>query len=533
MNRWHRFNQLDGASIGRTLRNFPASEPLMRIRTLAFFTASLFVTLLAVVSPSLYAADLDPNPPKVETLKPAAPAKSQKYERVTFKAAPGPLSEGAVTHDWKTFLGPTHNGFSTETKLIQSFPKDGPKVVWELETGSGYASPSIQGEHLVYPHRIANEVVIECLHPATGEKYWEHRYPTTYRDRYGYSDGPRASPVIDGERVYLLGVEGNLICLEMATGRVIWQRNINKDFGVKQDFFGTVGTPLLQDDRLIINVGGEGGPCVVAFHKLTGRVIWTAGKNNWGPSYASPIPATFHGQRRVLVFAGGDSDPATGGLLSVNPADGKVDFEFPWRSTKYESVNASCPVAIGNQVFISATYRAGSALLKINRDFTQSTVWTMRDREHNTDGDLLGIHWNTPIVKDGYLYAFDGRNEPDASLVCVDVKSGKVVWREEPEWDEMIELNGREQKVTVSTLRGSLLHVDGRFLCQGELGHLLWLDLSPNGYREISRCRPFLARYTWALPVISRGLVYISQNSHDVVTKKGPRLICYDFRAEQ
>jgi outer membrane protein assembly factor BamB len=146
---------------------------------------------------------------------------------------------------------------------------------------------------------------------------------------------------------------------------------------------------------------------------------------------------------------------------------------------------------------------------------------------------MLGIHWNTPVVKDGHLYAFDGRNEPDASLVCVNLKTGTVVWREEPEWEETIELNGRKQKLTLSTLRGNLLLVDGRFLCQGELGHLLWLDLSPAGYKEVSRCRPFFGRYTWALPVISRGLVYINQNSPDPLSKTRPRLICYDFRANE
>lgn len=500
---------------------------------LAVMMSVLQVCLLVRTATATAADVVDPNPPQLRSLLAIDAPAPKEYARVTFHKAPRPLPAGAVTHDWKTFLGPHHNGVSDETKLIQSFAADGPQPVWELATGNGYASPSIQGDYLVYPHRIEDDVIIECLHPVNGTKYWDHRYSTDYRDRYGYSDGPRASPVIDGNRVYTLGVEGQLICLELKTGRVIWQRNINQDFGVKQDFFGTVGTPLLQDGNLVINVGGENGPCVAAFNRTTGRLVWTAGENNWGPSYASPIPATLQGKARVLVFAGGDSDPATGGLLCIDPASGKVDFEFPWRSKKYESVNASCPVAIGNQVFISATYRAGSALIKVNPDFSPTTVWTMGDREHNTDDDMLGIHWNTPVVKDGYLYAFDGRNEPDASLVCVDTKTGMVVWRETPEWDEMIELNGEQRKITLSTLRGNLLHVDGRFLCQGELGHLQWLDLSPDGYREISRCRPFFARYTWALPVISRGLVYISQNSADVLSKTGPRLVCYDFRAPE
>jgi len=478
------------------------------------------------------AADVsDPSPPEVQKLEPVAAPSAVAYDRVTFHAAPKPLPAGAVTQDWPTFLGPTRNAVSGETRLLKNFSEGTPKIVWELETGNGYASPSIVGKYLVYPHRVGQEVLIECLHPETGRQYWQFRYPTSYEDRYGYSDGPRASPIIEGDRVWIMGVEGQFFCLELATGRPIWQRSINQEFGVSQDFFGTVGTPLLEGDLLIVNVGGQQGPCVAAFHKHTGRLVWTAGKNNWGPSYASPMPATIHGQRRVFVFAGGDSDPPTGGLLSLNPANGKVDFEFPWRSRKYESVNAMCPIVVGNQVFISATYRTGSALLEIRPDFKAETVWTMTDREHNTENGSLGIHWGTPIVRDGHLYAFDGRNEPDASLVCVDLKAGQVVWRESPEWDEDVTLNDEKQKLTVSTLRGSLVHADGHFLCLGELGHLLWLDLTPRGYREVSRTWLFGARYSWAPPVISRGLVYVSQNMRDLLTKKNSRLICYDLRA--
>lgn len=476
------------------------------------------------------AADaLDPAPPKVRTLEPAKAPAPAKYDRVTFHEAPKALPKGAVTQDWPTFLGPTRHAVSTETKLLKKFPKGGPKAVWELSKGIGYASPSIQGDYLVFPHRVKNEVIVECLHPATGEKYWEHRYPTEYEDRYGYGSGPRASPVLDGDRVYLLGVEGQFICLDLPTGRVIWERNINKEFSVKQDFFGTVGTPLLEGNLLIINVGAPDGPCVVGFDKLTGKVAWQAGKQ-WGPSYASPMPGTIHGQRRVFVLAGGESNPATGGLLSINPTNGKVDFEFPFRSKKYESVNASCPLIVENSVMISATYRTGTTLLKLAPDFKPSTAWKMSDREHNEGEDEMGLHWTTPVFKDGHVYAFDGRNEPDASLVCVDHAKGKVVWRKVPEWKDKLTLNGQSQELDMSTLRGSLLWVDGRFLCLGELGHLLWMDLTPQGYKELDRAWIVAARETWVLPIVSHGLLYVTQNTPDLITRKGPRLLCFDLR---
>ena len=230
-----------------------------------------------------------------------------------------------------------------------------------------------------------------------------------------------------------------------------------------------------------MNVGAPGGPCVVGFDKTTGREVWRAGKD-WGPSYASPVPAVVHGKRRVFVFAGGESNPPTGGLMSIDPSNGRVDFAFPWRSRSYESVNASCPVVFDNKVFISASYRTGGALVEIRPDFTHRQVWTTQE---------FGLHFNTPVYRDGYLYGFDGRNEPDASLACVDAANGKVVWRETPEWTETIEAGGQRQTQVVGTYRGSLLAVDGQFLCLGELGHLLWLDLTPKGYKEVSRARLF------------------------------------------
>ena len=150
----------------------------------------------------------DPAPPVVEKLAPMDPLPPRPNPDVTFRSKPKPLPPDAVTHDWKSFLGPTHNAISTETKLLPKFPRKGPKLVWEMKTGEGYSSPAIAGTRLVYLHRVGNEERVECLHPETGERYWKFPYPTKYRDRYGYSSGPRASPVIDGDYVYTYGAQG-------------------------------------------------------------------------------------------------------------------------------------------------------------------------------------------------------------------------------------------------------------------------------------------------------------------------------------
>jgi outer membrane protein assembly factor BamB len=431
---------------------------------------------------------------------------------------PKPLSAGAVTHDWPSFLGPTHDAVSTETRLSRTLP---PPLIWEYGKGTSYTSPAIVGDSLVHLHRIGDEEIVECLHAETGARRWQFRYPTAFEDRYGYNNGPRASPVIHAGRVYTTGAEGKVHCFDLDAGKLVWRRDLRAEYKVPQDFFGTASTPLVEGQVLVLNVGAPGGPCVAALALDTGREVWRAGRE-WGPSYASPVPAVVHGRRRVFVFAGGESDPPTGGLMSIDPANGRVDFSFPWRSRSFESVNASCPVVFDNKVFISASYRTGGALVEILPDFTHRVLWRTQE---------FGLHFNTPIYRNGYLYGFDGRNEPDASLACIDAATGKPVWREVPEWTETLGGRGGGRQQVLGTYRGSLLAADGHFLCLGEMGHLLWMDLTPKGYREISRAWLFAARESWALPVLSRGLLYVTQNTRDTLNGTGPRLLCYDLRA--
>ena len=207
----------------------------------------------------------------------------------------------------------------------------------------------------------------------------------------------------------------------------MWKRDLRAEYKVPQDFFGTASTPLVEGRLLILNVGAPGGPCVVGLGQSDGARSRGARATNGDRATRRRFRPSIHGKRRVFVFAGGESEPPTGGLMSIDPATGHVDFVFPWRSRTHESVNASCPVVFDNKVFISASYRTGSALVEVRPDFTHRVVWTTQE---------FGLHFNTAIYRDGYLYGFDGRNEPDASLACVDAATGKVVWRETPEWTE-------------------------------------------------------------------------------------------------
>lgn len=464
----------------------------------------------------------DPAPPRIYTPKSIVPLVPKSYPEVTFHRAPASLVPDAMSHDWESFLGPTHNAISSETKLVKSWPTTGPPLIWEMNSGSGYSSPAISKGYLVYFHRLGNREVVECLEAETGRRFWQFSYHTDYEDRYGYNNGPRATPVIADGRVYTYGASGQLHCLKLDTGQLYWKRDLLREFGVPQDFFGATATPLIEGSYLIITLGKPDGPTVIALEKNTGKLAWGAG-TQWGPSYASPVSATIHGKRRVFIFAGGESRPPTGGLIVLDPEDGSVDFTFPWRSRSYESVNASSPVVIGDNVFLSASYRTGSILLRISPDFTPSVVWKTKE---------VGLHWNTAVHKDGYLYAYDGRNESDASIVCLDLKTGKVAWRKTPEWNEIVTYHDAQRTFNVGTLRGSLLWADGFFVALGELGHLLSLELTPMGYKEIARSWLFSARQTWNLPVLSHGLLYVTQNKHSIFDRTPPRLLCYDLRGQ-
>ncbi|MGV3720517.1 MAG: PQQ-binding-like beta-propeller repeat protein, partial [Actinomycetota bacterium] len=463
---------------------------------------------------------VDPAPPKVQALAPIAEPAARKQEELTFHAAPKPLAAGAVTHDWRTFLGPTHNAISTEKPLLQKFGPKGPAPVWEMARGEGYATPAVIGQRVVLFHRVGAEEVVECLQAETGQRFWRFAYPTAYNDRYGFNGGPRCQPVSDGEFVYTLGAEAKLHCLKLTTGQLLWKRDLRADFKLGPNFFGMGATPLLEGGRLIVNVGATGGPTVAGFDARTGKMAWGAGKE-WGPSYASPIPATVHGKRRVFVFAGGESRPATGGLMCVDPADGKLDFSLPWRSRTRESVNASSPVVVGNSVYISECYGPGGTLLNVlpNGGFKQA--WS---------NNVLNTHFVTAIHKDGYLYGIDGHGPRNAPLVCIELATGKEMWREEPEWETVARLPEGPRKYVLPPALASLLLVDGRCLLLGQYGHLAWLDLNPKAYKELDRTHLFLAQETWSMPALSRGLLYVNQNDRGVDDTR-ERLICYDLRA--
>ncbi len=479
------------------------------------------IILLTLLSPgaSVYASDFtDPAPPAVTKVPEAAVVPEPViFEGLTFHAAPKPLSPDAVTAEWPRFLGPTDNAKTPETHLLDRFPEGGLKKVWEMEKGNSYTSPVIVDGRLVTFNRFDDEEVVQCLDPETGRQFWAHRYPVVYSDRYGFSNGPRASAVIEEGRVFTLGVTSILTCLDLATGTRLWQRNLSSEFERASYFFGHGCCPIAHDGKIIVPLGTSDQLSVAAFDQISGKLVWGT-KHEWQASYASPVVATLQGEERLLVFAGDDSEPPVGGLLCIDLETGVLHDAFPWRPDKYESVNGSTPVAVGeDRIFLSSSYGKGSVLLHLTPELKWEEVWRAPD---------FGLHWTTPLLLDGHLYGFQGRNEPDAWLAAYEVTTGKEAWRADPDWTVPTG-TGRDYKMKY--LRGSLLQADGRTYALGELGSFGILKLTPAGLEEGDRTQLFLARSTWSLPVIHRGLLYIAQHEDDM-EGNAPRLICYDLR---
>jgi outer membrane protein assembly factor BamB len=168
-------------------------------------------------------------------------------------------------------------------------------------------------------------------------------------------------------------------------------------------------------------------------------------------------------------------------------------------------------------VFLSECYELGGVLVEFNEKFVAKVLWKKPD---------FNIHWMTPILSDGHLYGVSGRHQQGAEMVCVEVDTGKEVWRNRIAWEQ--EVQGR--KLPLEAFRASLLRADGHYLCLSELGSLLWLDLSPKGWKILSKAQLFFASGTWTLPAVSRGLLYVMQNDTDRMSNTPTRILCYDLR---
>jgi outer membrane protein assembly factor BamB len=318
-----------------------------------------------------------------------------------------------------------------------------------------------------------------------------------------------------------------LVCVTMADGKLIWEKDLRKEFSLPEWFFGVGCSPILDGNRLIVLVGGQPNSGVVAFDVADGKVLWQAvGKNTWDGtqtdegdtykwlgdemvvSYSSPVIAEIHGKRHLLCLV-------RQGLVSLDPETGEQNFSYWFRARVHESVNAARPLVIDDQIFLSAAYQVGSALLKVGADGKSYTeVW--RDKKN------LLTHWSTPIYVDGCIYGFSGRHENEGELRCIQLSDGKVLWSSTGFNGDLSDLardrttgnivEAKTGKVIPYPFfgRGSKIRAGNKFIVLGERGTISVVDVDKEKFVEHGRF--FLSEIdypAWAAPVLSNGQMYL------------------------
>lgn len=389
-----------------------------------------------------------------------------------------------LADDWPQWLGPRRDGVSKEANLIATFPAQGPKVLWQRDVGPGFSGPVVQAGKMILFHRVGDREVVECLQADTGKSLWKFDYPTNFEDGFGKGNGPRSTPIIDKGRVITLGADNELHCLDLETGKKIWDRQLNQDYRVPPSFFGVGNSPIVEGNLVLVNVGGkEAG--IVAFNLADGKEVWKATGDQ--ASYSSPIVRSVGDERQAIFFT-------RTGVVMLDPKTGKVDFTQRWRARYEASVNAATPILVGDLLFVSTCYETGALVLRL-KGRSAEEVW-------NGD-DILSSHYNTALPVDGHLIGFEGRQEAGPSLRSIELKSGKVNWTQKRYGC------------------GSMALADGKIFTLLESGELVLFEANPREYRELARARVFDTGPCRAQIAIADGRLF---------ARDGRRLVCFDVK---
>jgi outer membrane protein assembly factor BamB len=354
-----------------------------------------------------------------------------------------------------------------------------PRLLWKKEVGAGFSAPVVAGGKLILFQRQDNSEVVEALNPATGASIWKFEYATSYRDDFGFDEGPRGTPAVADGKIFTHGAEGVLHALDLSTGRRLWRVDTFSKFGIQKQFFGAAASPLV-GEAVYLNVGGSAG--VAAFDKNSGNVLWTATTDEAG--YSSPI----QWNKIILAFT-------RAGLVGIE-SSGKIRFSFPWRSRSQASVNAALPVAAGSLVFLSASYSTGAVVLDIS-GAEPKKLWS--------SDDALSNHYATSVYRDGNLYGFHGRQEYGQELRCIEMRTGKVMWT--------VERFGA----------GSVTLAGDRLFVVKENGEAVVAPAVPAAFRVEGKAQ-LLPAVVRSYPAISDGRVYL-RNEHT--------LAAYDVSSKQ
>lgn len=406
------------------------------------------------------------------------------------EAPPAPPAVVAASVGWPQFLGPTRDGRAPDGPFRTDWDKTAPARLWTVPVGGGFSSFAVVGGKLYTQDRQGDSERVVCLDAATGAPLWEHAYPADYGEM-GYAVGPRATPTVEGNRVYTVGATGLFLCLEAPSApglppRVVWQHDLPREFDGRAPQWGYACSPLLDGDRVIVQAGGRKGS-VVAFDKAGGEVRWTAGTNPAG--YSSPTVTTAHGVRVIYAL--------TGDALLCLRDDGTVMGTYSW-PTQFTG-NIATPVVLDDYVFVSAAYGAGCALLRVKPAGDRVTLEPVYAKRNKP----LRTHHSTAVAVGRHLYGFDTEG---GRLVCFSVTDGTEV----EGWD------------AAGVRKGSLIAAGRHLVILSQTGELILAEATPEEYRPLASIPlGFAGQQNWAHPALADGRLYV----------RGPdQVVCLDVR---
>jgi outer membrane protein assembly factor BamB len=376
----------------------------------------------------------------------------------------------STSFDWPQWRGPERNGISKETGLLKEWPRSGPPLAWSASMlGAGYGSVAAVGTRVWVQGMRNNQSVVTSLNRADGKVAWVRIIgPAAENDR---GSGPRGTPSVDGDRLYALTENGDLACLRVADGSVVWQRNILKEFGGNNIGWLISESPLVDGDLVIVTPGGRSNG-MVALDKMSGKTVWTTKELGDDAGYASPIAADVQGVRTVMTLT---SKAAVG----VRVSDGKL----MWRYTPVANTtaNITTPVYSDNKVFVTSAYGTGGALLGLRasgQDVKAQEIYFTRDMQNHHGGVVL---------VNGYLYGFN-----NSILTSLEFTTGKMMWRDR------------------SVGKGSIAYADGNLYLLSEDNVVGLAEATPTGYREKGRFTiADQGLPSWSHPAVSGGRLFI------------------------
>lgn len=398
---------------------------------------------------------------------------------------------------WPGWRGVRRDGVAYGPPLRVNWPAEGPPVLWRAKSGEGYSSFAVAGERAYGFHREGDEEVIVCYNLSDGNILWRQGYSCSPNDSIasGTGDrtrGPRASPMIDGDRLYTFGATGVLQCRKIDGGALVWEKDCVREFGAPIPRWGVSGSPLIDGDRVIFNPGGKNSTSVVALNKITGAEIWKA--MNDPPGYSSPVVLEVDGERQYVVFTGN-------AVVGLEASSGAERWRHSW-PTSFE-VNAATPIVFhiqdGSQrhafVLITSGYDKGCTLLRIIAKGGNGKA------EMVYEGNQLCSHFATPVRRQEFVYGFN-----EADLVAMDLRNGQVRWSER------------------GFHKGSLLAVEDYLIVLGEKGNLALVEANPEAFRKRAECEPFQSgrrAKCWSMPVLAEGRLLLRNEKE---------ILCLDLR---